>query len=179
MGAIFVPFFDAMKKSVRNLTSGAIIAALYVVLTYMQNLLLPGSTSMAIQFRVSEALCVLAFFTPAAIWGLGVGCLLFNITNAGALPLDTIIGTVATLLATGGMYLCRKVRIKSYPLLGMLFPAIFNGLLVGWELAIYIGGGFWLNALYVAIGELAVLLVLGTALYYAFYRRNLQNKIFS
>lgn len=167
-----------MKKNVRNLTSGAIIAALYVVLTYMQNLLLPGSTSMAIQFRVSEALCVLAFFTPSAIWGLGVGCLLFNLTNAGSLFLDPIIGTLATLLATGGMYLCRKVRIKSYPLLGMFFPAIFNGLLVGWELELYIGGGFWLNALYVAIGELAVLLILGTALYYAFYRRNLQKQIF-
>ena len=178
MGAIFAPFFDVMKKNVRNLTSGAIIAALYVVLTYMQNLLLPGSTSMAIQFRASEALCVLAFFTPSAIWGLGIGCLLFNITNAGALPLDTVIGTAATLLATGGMYLCRKVRIKSYPLLGMFFPAIFNGLLVGWELELYIGGGFWINALYVAIGELAVLLVLGTALYYAFYRRNLQKQIF-
>ena len=168
-----------MKKNVRNSTSGAIIAALYVVLTYMQNLLLPGSTSMAIQFRASEALCVLAFFTPSAIWGLGVGCLLFNITNAGALPLDTVIGTAATLLATGGMYLCRKLRIKSYPLPGMFFPAIFNGLLVGWELELYIGGGFWINALYVAIGELAVLLVLGTALYYAIYRRNLQGKIFS
>ena len=178
MGAIFAPFFDVMKKNVRNLTSGAIIAALYVVLTYMQNLLLPGSTSMAIQFRASEALCVLAFFTPSAIWGLGIGCLLFNITNAGALPLDTVIGTAATLLATGGMHLCRKVRIKSYPLLGMFFPAIFNGLLVGWELELYIGGGFWINALYVAIGELAVLLVLGTALYYAFYRRNLQKQIF-
>lgn len=154
------------------------MAALYVVLTYMQNLLLPGSASMAIQFRVSEALCVLAFFTPSAIWGLGVGCLLFNISNAGALPLDTVVGTAATLLATGGMYLCRKVRIKGYPLLGMLFPAIFNGLLVGWELELYIGGGFWLNALYVAIGELAVLLILGTALYYAFYRRNLQKQIF-
>lgn len=168
-----------MKKNVRNLTSGAIIAALYVVLTYMQNLLLPDSTSMAIQFRGSEALCVLAFFTPSAIWGLGVGCLLFNITNAGALPLDTLIGTAATLLATGGMYLCRKVRIKSYPILGMFFPAIFNGLLVGWELELYIGGGFWLNALYVAIGELAVLFTLGTLLYYAIYRRNLQGKIFS
>ena len=93
--------------------------------------------------------------------------------------MDTLIGTAATLLATGGMYLCRKVRIKSYPILGMFFPAIFNGLLVGWELELYIGGGFWLNALYVAIGELAVLFTLGTLLYYAIYRRNLQGKIFS
>ncbi len=167
-----------MKQRTRNLTRGAIIAALYVVLTYLQNLLLPGSTSMAIQFRVSEAMCVLAFFTPSAIWGLGVGCLLFNISNVGSLPLDALVGTAATLLATGGMYLCRRVRIKGYPLLGMVFPAVFNGLLVGWELDFIIGGGFWLNALYVAIGELAVLLVLGTLLYYAIYRRNLQKQIF-
>lgn len=168
-----------MKKKIRNLTRGAIIAAMYVVLTYTQNLLLPDSTSMAIQFRVSEAMCVLAFFSPSAIWGLSVGCLLFNITNAGALPLDTVVGTLATVLATAGMYLCRRVRIKSYPLLGLFLPAIFNGLLVGWELSFYIGGGFWINALYVAIGELAVLLTLGTLLYYAIYRRNLQTQIFS
>lgn len=179
MGAVSAPFFDDMKKKVRNLTHGALIAALYVVLTYLQNLIFPNSTSMAIQFRVSEAMCVLAFFTPSAIWGLSIGCLLFNITNAGALPLDTIVGTLATALATAGMYLCRKVRIRSYPLPGMFFPAITNAFLVGWELDFYIGGGFWLNASYVAIGELAVLLIFGTALYYAFYRRNLDRQIFS
>ena len=58
----------------------AIIAALYAVLTHMQNLILPGSASWAIQMRLSEALCVLAFFTPAAVPGLTIGCLLFNLT---------------------------------------------------------------------------------------------------
>ncbi len=155
------------------------IAALYVVLTYFQNILLPESTSMAIQFRASEALCVLAFFSPSAVWGLTVGCLLFNLTNAGALPLDPVVGTAATFLATGGMYLTRKWRIKSYPLVGLLLPALTNAFLVGWELSVYIGGGFWLNALYVAIGESAVLLTLGSALYYVICRRNLQKLIFS
>ena len=155
------------------------IAALYVVLTYMQNILLPESTSFAIQFRASEALCVLAFFSPAAVWGLTVGCLLFNLTNAGSLPLDPVVGTAATFLATGGMYLTRKWRIKSYPLVGLLLPALTNAFLVGWELSVYIGGGFWLNALYVAIGEAAVLLTLGSVLYYVIYRRNLQKHIFS
>ena len=68
-----------MDKKVRNTVYAAVIAALYVVLTHMQNLLLPGSATWAIQFRVSEALCVLALFTPAAIPGLTVGCLLFNV----------------------------------------------------------------------------------------------------
>jgi uncharacterized membrane protein len=59
----------------------------------------------------------------------------------------------------------------------MLFPAFFNALLVGWELTVYIGGGFWINALYVAIGEAAVLLSLGTALYYAIRSRGLDKRI--
>lgn len=148
------------------LTHGALLAALYTALCYLQNFLLPGSASWAIQFRAAEALCVLALFTPAAIPGLTVGCLLFNLSFAGALPLDPILGTGATLLATAGMYATRKLTIKGYPLLAMLMPAIFNAVLVGFELALYFGGGFWLNALYVAIGEVAVLLTLGTAVYY-------------
>lgn len=162
-----------MSKKTRDLVYGAVMAALYVVLCHAQNLLLPGSASWAIQFRAAEALCVMAFFTPAAIWGLGVGCLLFNLSFTAALPLDPILGTAATLLATGAMYLTRKVTIRSFPLLGLLMPAVFNAILVGFELTLYIGGGFWLNALYVAIGEAAVLLILGTVLYYAIRRRNL------
>ena len=149
------------------------LAALYTALCYLQNLLIPGSASWAIQFRAAEALCVLALFTPAAIPGLTVGCLLFNISFSGARPLDPILGTAATLLAVGGMYLTRKVRVKGYPLVAMLLPAISNAFLVGWELEIYIGGGFWLCAVQVAIGELAVLYTLGSALYYAIRARKL------
>ena len=168
-----------MRKNIRNMTYGALIAALYVALCYFQNMLLPGSASWAIQFRAAEALCVLALFTPAAIGGLSVGCLLFNISFAGALPLDFLVGTLASFLAAGGMYLTRNVTVKGYPLLAMLLPAITNALLVGWELSIYIGGGFFINALYVAIGEVAVLLTLGTALFYGLKTRNLQNRLFS
>ena len=156
-----------MNKRVRNLVFGALIGAMYVALTYLQNMLLPGSATWAIQFRASEALCVLALFTPNAISGLSIGCLLFNLSYAMALPLDPIVGTLATLLATGSMYLLRNVKLKGLPILALLMPALFNALLVGWELELYIGGGFWLNALYVAIGEAAVLLTLGSALYFA------------
>ena len=76
-----------MNKT-RYLTQAAIIAALYAVLTHVQNLLLPGTTTWAIQMRISEAMTVLAFFTPAAIPGLSLGCLVFNLTYAGTLPLD-------------------------------------------------------------------------------------------
>ena len=164
-----------MKNKSRLLAHGALIAALYVALTYLQNFLIPGSASWAIQFRASEALCVMALFTPAAIPGLTIGCLLFNISFAGALPLDFLVGSLATLLATGSMWLTRNLTIRNYPLLALVMPALFNSFLVGWELSVYIGGAFWLNALYVAIGELAVLLSLGSILYYAIRSRHLQR----
>ena len=167
-----------MKNKSRFLAHGALIAALYVALTYFQNFLIPNSATWAIQFRASEALCILAFFTPAAIPGLALGCLLFNLGYAYALPLDPVVGTLASLLATGAMYLTRRVTFKGYPLLAMLMPALFNALLVGWELELYIGGGFWLNALYVAIGEAVVLLTAGSVLYYAMKKRNLDTRLF-
>ena len=167
-----------MKNKSRFLAHSALIAALYVVLTYLQNWILPGSTSWVIQFRVSEALCILALLTPAAIPGLSIGCLLFNISFAAALPLDWLVGTLATLLAALTMWLTRKLTIRGYPLLSLLMPAIFNGILVGWELSVYIGGGFFINAVYVAIGEAAVMLSAGTALYLAMKHRGLDKRLF-
>ena len=167
-----------MKKNTRYLVYCAIIAALYVVLTHLQNLLIPGSATWAIQFRASEALCVLAFFTPAAIPGLTIGTLLFNITYAQALPLDFLLGSLATCLVAASMYLTRKWTVKGYPLFGLLMPALFNALLVGWELSVYIGGGFGINALLVAIGELGVLFTLGSALFYALRIRGLDKRLF-
>ena len=168
-----------MRKKARRLAHAAIIAALYAVLTHMQNILLPGSASMAIQFRVSEALCILAFFSPAAIYGLAVGCFVFNITSAAALPLDFLVGSLATLVGCWYMWKTRNLTVKGLPFVGMLMPALFNALLVGWELTVYIGGGFLLNAVYVAIGEAAVLLTLGSALYLAMKKRKLDKRLFA
>ena len=167
-----------MNKRARYLAHAAIIAALYTVLTHMQNILLPGSATWAIQMRLSEALCVLAFFTPAAIPGLTIGCLAFNLTFAAALPLDWLAGSLATLFAARAMYGLRNVRLFGIPVPGLLMPAVSNAVLVGWELTVYIGGGFWLNALYVAIGEAAVLLTLGSLLYRAVKKRKLDVKLF-
>ena len=168
-----------MRKSTRHLTHSAIIAAIYVVMTYLQYILLPETVSGMIQFRASEALCVLAFFTPAAIPGLTVGCMVFNITSAAVLPLDALVGSLATLLAVGGMRLLRRVTVMGYPLPAMLLPALFNAILVGWELSVYIGGGFWHNAANVAIGEAAVLLTLGSLLYGTLNNHNLAKRLFA
>ena len=168
-----------MHQYSRRLAHAAILAALYAVLTHFQNVLLPGSATWAIQLRLSEALCVLAFFTPAAAMGLAIGCLLFNLTFAAALPLDFLAGTVATYLACKAMWLTRRFTFKGIPLPGLLMPALFNALIVGWELTVYIGGGFWINALYVAIGEAIVLLTLGAGLYCVLKRRKLDIRLFS
>ena len=163
----------SMNKQTRHLVQGALIAALYAALTHLQNLLLPGSATWAIQFRASEALCVLAMFTPAAIPGLAVGCALFNLTFAGALPLDMVVGTAATLLCAVAMWKLRKLTPVA-----LAMPALFNALLVGWELTVYIGGGFLLNALYVAIGELAVLYTLGWLLHATLKQQGLAPRLF-
>ena len=167
-----------MKNSARSVARGAIIAAAYFALCHLQNLVLPGSATWAIQFRVAEALCVLALFTPAAIPGLTIGCFLFNINYSQALPLDILVGSLATFLACGAMYLTRNVKFKGMPWIAMTMPALFNAILVGWELSVYIGGGFWMNALYVAIGELAVLVTLGSLLHVAICRRGLDKRLF-
>ena len=160
-----------MKQKTKFLVYSGLIAALYAAISYLQNVLLPNSASMTIQFRAAEALCVLAFFTPAATPGLSVGCFLFNLSMTTALPLDCVIGSAATFFAAGGMYLLRR-----YPLPAMVFPALFNSLLVGWELSFYLGGSILLHGSYVALGELAVLYTLGVALYFALdkHRHRLQ-----
>lgn len=168
-----------MSKNIRRLTYAALFAALYVGLCLLQNALVPGSATWVIQFRAAEALCVLALFTPAAIPGLSIGCLLFNLVYTYALPLDPVVGTAATWLCCTAMYALRKFTVKGYPLPALLMPALFNAILVGWELTVYIGGGFFLNALYVAIGEAAVLLTLGSVLFYALTARGLDKRLFS
>ena len=173
-----------MRPQTRNTAHAAILAAMYFALTHMQNLLLPGSATWAIQCRLSEALCIFALFTPAAIPGLTIGCLLFNLSYAGALPLDFLVGSLATLLACLGMYLTRNLTVMGYPLLSLTMPALTNAILVGWELTVYLGNtgftlaAFWINAIYVAIGELIVLFIPGVILYRAIRKRHLDERLF-
>ena len=90
------------NKKTLFITQAAVIAALYVVLTHFANML--GLANYAIQVRFSEALTILPFFTPAAIPGLFIGCIIANITT-GCMLLDIIFGSVATLLGALGTYL--------------------------------------------------------------------------
>ena len=167
-----------MDKKTKKLVQASTIAAIYVVLTHLQNIILPSSTTAAIQCRLSESLMVLAFFSPAAVPGMTLGCLVFNLTSGAALPLDFLVGSLATLLAALGMRHTRQLTVKGLPVFGLAMPALTNAALVGWELSVYIGGGFWYNAICVAIGELIVLYTAGVVLYTALRRRRLDRKIF-
>lgn len=89
------------------ITQAAFIAAAYVVLTFVANAF--GLASGVIQIRLSEALCVLCCFTPAAIPGLTIGCLLAN-TLTGCCLLDIVFGSVATLIGATLGYLIRRYR---------------------------------------------------------------------
>lgn len=152
------------------LAVGAVIAALYVVLTYAQEMIFPNSTSMAVQFRLSEAMTMLCIFTPYAIPGLTVGCILTNIMTVGVLPTDIILGSLATFLAGVCMYKVRAVTFRNLPLLAALMPAIFNGIIIGAQIeAFYIDGpfnflSFITQAGLVALGEVVVCFTLGLLL---------------
>ncbi len=158
------------NKRLIYVTQAAIIAALYAVLTVGQNLIFPGTASMAVQFRVAEVLTVLAIYTPAAIPGLTVGCVIANISSvtAGLGFYDMIFGSIASLLAALAMYGLRNVRIKNIPFLALLMPALFNGVIVGFEIDFFFVGNLHFNLVdfliqggFVALGELGVLIILG------------------
>ncbi len=109
-----------MNKKVLFLTQAAIIAALYITLLLAFQ---PISIS-AIQFRISEALTILPYFTPAAIPGLFVGCFLGNVL-AGCAPLDFIFGSLTTLVAAFLSYGLRKHKF-----LVPIPPIVLNALVV-------------------------------------------------
>lgn len=171
------------SKNVYYLVEGALIAALYIVLTYTQEFLLPGTTSMAIQFRLSEILCILAVFTPSAIWGLTVGTFISNIMSVGALPLDIVLGTLATLVAVTLVYRFKNIRLFNLPVLSSFMPVIANGIIIGLELEIFFVSGpfhfmsFLLQGGMVAIGEFGVCVILGLPFFKALEKSKLFSKL--
>lgn len=144
--------------SVRYLTTAAIIAALYVILTFLSATF--GLASGVIQLRLSEALTVLPFFTPAAVPGVTIGCFLANLLT-GAPVYDVIFGTLATLLGVLGAAL-----LKKYPFLVALPTILSNTLIIPFVLRLAYGipDAIWYLMLTIGIGEVLSAGVLGTLL---------------
>lgn len=153
------------NKNVSMITQAAIIAALYVVLTMIANAL--GLANYAIQVRFSEALCILPFFTVAAIPGLTVGCLIANLLT-GAAIWDILFGSLATLIGAAGTYLLRKHKV-----LMTLPPVIANTVIVplvlryGYGVTWELDGVDWsipYFAATVGAGEIISVCILGSVL---------------
>lgn len=153
------------NKNVLFIVQAALIAAIYVVLTYFISAF--NLASGAIQVRISEALTILPYFTSAAIPGLGIGCLLANLLT-GAAIYDVVFGSLATLLGAVGTYLLRKHKF-----LCTLAPVVSNIIIIplvlrfGYGLVMEFGGRDWSIPFYmltVGIGEVICCCVLGTIL---------------
>lgn len=139
------------KFTTRQLTTAAIVGALYAVLSLFSSVF--GIAYGPVQCRFSEALCVLPFLLPETAWGLFAGCLIANIISPYGL-LDVIFGSLATLLAALWTARCRRRAIAPLP------PVVCNAVLVGAVLAWQQAGSwsafalaFAFNALSVAVGE--------------------------
>ena len=146
------------RKRLIYTCQAGLIAALYIVLTVAIGAF--GLANGAIQFRISEALCVLPFFTPAAIPGLTIGCLLANI--ATGVWQDMLFGTLATLLGALGARALRRI-----PWLVPLPTVLSNTVIIPWILCYDYGApeGIPFLMLTVGIGEVLSAYVLGMLLY--------------
>ena len=147
------------NKKIMFLTHAALIAALYVVLTMIANAM--GLANHAIQIRFSEALTILPIFTPSAVPGLFIGCLLSNLMTGCAIP-DIIFGSIATLLgALGTLYL------RKYKWLAPIPPIAANTLIIPFILAyVYqFEGSLPYFMITVGIGEIISCGILGILLF--------------
>ena len=160
-----------VQKKTKTLVTGAIIAALYVVLTFLANAF--GLASGVIQVRISEALNVLVCFTGAAVPGVTVGCLLANLLTGGVV-LDIIFGTLASFIGAFGGYLLRKNR-----LLALLCPILSNTIIVPFVLKFAYGApdALWFLFGSVAVGEAISCGILGFLLGHVLDRYG-KNRLF-
>ena len=158
-------------RKVAALCRAAMIAALYTVLTWLCGAL--GLANMTPQLRFSEALCILPFFMPEAVFGLTVGCFLSNLLVSGGIWADVIFGTLATLIGALGTYAMRSLRGK-LRFLCILPPILANTVIVPFVLkyAYGFGEGWWILAAGVGAGEILSVGVLGTLLLLALEKRS-------
>ncbi|ARP51019.1 MULTISPECIES: QueT transporter family protein [Caproicibacterium] len=126
-------------KPVLYLAQAGVIAALYVVLTFLANAM--GIGSMAIQFRFSELLTILPVLTPAAVPGLAVGCFIGNLSSPLG-PVDWIFGTAATLFGALLTRALRNVRWKGLPVAASLMPVVCNAAIIALEISCLAGPNF-------------------------------------
>ena len=164
--------FKRTGNETRFLTRAALIAALYVALSYVSTIF--GLASGVIQFRISEVLCILPILMPEAIPGLFIGCVIANIVG-GCLFWDVVFGSVATLIGAIGCYYFRKLPEK-FKWVCTLPNLLSNCIIVPLVLMyVYdVPDGFFFLMLTVGLGELVCGVIGGSAFYYSTKRLNLK-----
>ncbi len=156
-----------IRNRLNFIITGALIAAAYVGLTYLSNVF--GLAYGPIQLRLSEVLCVLPVFSPAAIWGVTLGCFIANIGSFNVI--DMIFGTAATLIAALLTYSFRNVKLKQIPVISMLMPVLVNAVIIGLEISIFFLDnaasvwGYVISALQIGASELIVCVGFGIPFY--------------
>lgn len=150
-----------MKKiTIRQITDNALVAAVYVAVTTLT----ASFSFLNVQFRIAEVLVLLCFFRKDFIFGIVIGTFLANLQS----PLgfyDVLFGTLASLIS------CLAICFSKNLFIATLYPVIINGLIVGAELYYILAYPFWVNAGLVALGEFAVVSIIGFAIF-SILRRN-------
>jgi uncharacterized membrane protein len=154
------------NELVKSVARNAIVAAIYVAIT---GATYPIAFGM-LQVRIAEALMLLCFFRRDYIYGLTLGCLIANLFSP-MLPWDLIIGTAATFLSCLCICFCKHLAIAS------LMPVVFNGFMVGAELYFILEEPFWLSVLFVSIGEIIAVCVIGYLLFFLNKKNNVFYKV--
>jgi len=157
------------SKQVSYVVTAGVIAALYFALTLISSAM--GLAFGPIQLRLSEILCILPIFTPAAIPGLVIGCILSNLSSPYGL-LDVIVGSSATLLAALLTRQFRNIKTKGFPFLSAIMPVFFNAIFIGAEIA-YITADedtfwkiFFVSFAQIGIGEFISIVLIGLLFFY-------------
>ncbi|WP_434577781.1 QueT transporter family protein [Thermoanaerobacterium thermosaccharolyticum] len=148
-----------MNKKTKKIVYGALIAALYAVMTIA---LAPISYGQ-IQVRVAEALTVLPFFSSYSILGLFVGCIIANMVGGNGI-FDIVFGSLATLISAVITYYIGKSNLKYKRYLAPLPPVVINAVIIGIELNVVFKLPLVASMLWVGLGEMVACYVLGLPL---------------
>lgn len=171
------------STSLRRLAEAGLIAAMYAALS----LVLPVASFGVVQCRLSEALTILAVFTPAAIPGLTIGCAITNLAGLGmgansAGAWDILWGSFATFAAAWLTWWLRRIRVKGLPVLSTLPPVLINAVVVGTELTLLspqVTAAVWgIQMASVALGQAAACIAGGLILYTALDRTGTAARLF-
>ncbi len=158
------------KKHVRFLCEAALIAAIYVILTYFCAAV--GMSSGAIQLRFSEALCVLGLFTPAALPGVALGCFMANLLTGCALW-DIVFGSLVSLVGMIGL-----IALKKFPYLAPVPYAIANMVVIPFVVKLVYGTPEALPLIFLTVGIGEIISVFGFGIPLYLILKKHQNHLF-